>query len=73
MLCIETVQATVIHGPLKAQGSTSSDGDLQLKHSPVTAVTFHWLKYKLYESIREALATFPLLRLRSPVTLEDLE
>ncbi|PKS06117.1 hypothetical protein jhhlp_007433 [Lomentospora prolificans] len=39
----------------------------------VTALTFHWLKYKLYEIIRKTLSTFRLLQLHSPMTAEDLQ
>ncbi|KAJ6437385.1 heat-labile enterotoxin, A chain [Purpureocillium lavendulum] len=38
----------------------------------VTALTFHWLKYKLYEIIRKTLSTFRLLRLHNPLTAEEL-
>lgn len=39
----------------------------------VTALTFHWLKYKLYEVMRKTISTFRLLRLNSPMTAEDLQ
>ncbi|GJN76733.1 hypothetical protein PLIIFM63780_000220 [Purpureocillium lilacinum] len=39
----------------------------------VTALTFHWLKYKLYEIIRKTLSTFRLLRLHNPLTAEELQ
>lgn len=39
----------------------------------VTASTFHWLKYKLYEIIRKTISTFRLLQLHSPMTAEDLQ
>ena len=49
------------------QGAASGAGA-----EAVTAMTFHWLKYKLYEIIRTTLSTFRLLRLHSPMTAEDL-
>lgn len=39
----------------------------------VTALTFHWLKARLYEIIRKTISTFRLLRLHSPMTAEDLQ
>ncbi|GAB1312701.1 Heat-labile enterotoxin, A chain [Madurella fahalii] len=38
----------------------------------VSALTFHWLKYKLYEIIRKTISTFRLLQLNNPMTAEDL-
>lgn len=40
---------------------------------PVTALTFHWLKAKLYVIIRKTISTFRLLRLHSPMTAQDLQ
>ncbi|KAK0744383.1 fungal-specific transcription factor domain-containing protein [Apiosordaria backusii] len=39
----------------------------------VSALTFHWLKYRLYEIIRKTISTFRLLQLNSPMTAEDLQ
>ena len=39
----------------------------------VSALTFHWLKYRLYEIIRTTISTFRLLQLNSPMTAEDLQ
>ena len=41
--------------------------------SKVTALTFHWLKYKLYNITRTTLSKFRLLRLHNPMTVEELE
>lgn len=41
--------------------------------SAVSALTFHWLKYGLYEIIRKTISTFRLLQLNSPMTAEDLQ
>ncbi|KAK4195612.1 multidrug resistance regulator 1 [Triangularia verruculosa] len=38
----------------------------------VSVLTFHWLKYKVYEIIRKTISTFRLLQLNSPMTAEDL-
>ncbi|KAK4173034.1 multidrug resistance regulator 1 [Triangularia setosa] len=39
----------------------------------VSVLTFHWLKYRLYEIIRKTISTFRLLQLNSPMTAEDLQ
>ncbi|CAM1511858.1 Fc.00g093710.m01.CDS01 [Cosmosporella sp. VM-42] len=39
----------------------------------VTGLTFHWLKYRLYEIIRETLSVFRLLQLHNPMTVEELQ
>ncbi|KXX76431.1 Multidrug resistance regulator 1 [Madurella mycetomatis] len=39
----------------------------------VSALTFHWLKYRLYEIIRKTISTFRLLQLNNPMTAEDLQ
>ena len=40
---------------------------------PVTALTFHWLKARLYVIIRKTISTFRLLHLHSPMTAQDLQ
>ncbi|KAI5456048.1 hypothetical protein BGZ63DRAFT_468342 [Mariannaea sp. PMI_226] len=39
----------------------------------VTGQTFHWLKYRLYKIIKETLSAFGSLRLRNPITVEELQ
>ncbi|CAI6088065.1 unnamed protein product [Clonostachys chloroleuca] len=39
----------------------------------VIALTFHWLKYKLYNIIRATLSKFRLLRLHTPMTVQELQ
>lgn len=39
---------------------------------PVTRATFHFLKARLYEIIRQALNRFRVLRLQNPISAEDL-
>lgn len=76
LLPLRQMDDTVIHGlpgvvenwTYHVGGSGVSDSE----NGPVSALTFHWLKYKLYEIIRETLSTFRLLRPRSPMTMEDL-
>lgn len=45
-----------------------------LKHSygPVTGLTFHTLKYRLYEIIKHTLSSFRLLRLNNPISITEL-
>lgn len=72
LLPMAQMDDTVIYGlpsTPESQVYNGSDAD----DGPVNALTFHWLKYKLYLIIKETQATFRLLRPRSPMTLEDLE
>ncbi|VUC27868.1 unnamed protein product [Clonostachys rosea] len=64
--------------PLKELDDTAID----ISHEPeiqdrvggeVIALTFHWLKYKLYNIIRATLSRFRLLRLHTPMTVQELQ
>ncbi|KAG9256006.1 uncharacterized protein F5Z01DRAFT_532937 [Emericellopsis atlantica] len=59
--------------PLTQMDDTVLPGLGDRSNGPVTALTFHWLKYKLYEIIRETISTFRLLRPRSPMSMQDLQ
>ncbi|TPX13880.1 uncharacterized protein E0L32_005824 [Thyridium curvatum] len=41
--------------------------------STVSVISFHWFKYKLYELTRKILSTFRLMRLHSPMTVDELQ
>ncbi|EXK82569.1 hypothetical protein FOQG_13137 [Fusarium oxysporum f. sp. raphani 54005] len=69
LLPLTQMDDTVIPG----LGDLSENPDRNVDNGPVTALTFHWLKYKLYEIIRETISTFRLLRPRSPMSIEDLQ
>ncbi|KAK2600168.1 hypothetical protein QQS21_005113 [Conoideocrella luteorostrata] len=56
--------------PLLSHNASESDS---LSSQTVTLQTFHVLKYRLYEIIRQALNRFRVLRLQSPISPEDLE
>lgn len=53
--------------------SNEQEGQHGVRGGTVTALTFHWLKARLYEIIRKTISTFRLLRLHSPMTAEDLQ
>ncbi|CAH0044585.1 unnamed protein product [Clonostachys solani] len=64
--------------PLKELDDTTID----ISHEPeiqdrvggeVIALTFHWLKYKLYNITRATLSKFRLLRLHTPMTVQELQ
>ncbi|CAG9986791.1 unnamed protein product [Clonostachys byssicola] len=64
--------------PLKELDDTaidiSNEPDIQGQvGGEVIALTFHWLKYKLYHIIRATLSKFRLLRLHTPMTVQELQ
>ncbi|SPO07759.1 uncharacterized protein DNG_10454 [Cephalotrichum gorgonifer] len=65
MVDMDDTAINVSHSDHHIQGRVGS--------GTVTALTFHWLKYKLYEIITKTLSTFRLMRLHSPMTAEDLK
>lgn len=66
LLPLAEMDDTAIDMPFGEEGIQEGNG-------AVTALTFHWLKYKLYEIIRKTISTFRLLQLHSPMTAEDLK
>ncbi|CAG9947950.1 unnamed protein product [Clonostachys rosea f. rosea IK726] len=80
-LAVRTSYALALHCdllPLKELDDTAIDisdaPEIQDRDSgEVIAVTFHWLKYKLYNIIRATLSKFRLLRLHTPMTVQELQ
>ncbi|KAH8174185.1 fungal specific transcription factor domain-containing protein [Sarocladium implicatum] len=72
LLPLSQMDDTVIHGLPSSQINSRPTGGV-VDGDSVNALTFHWLKEQLYQIIRETLSTFRLLRLHSPMTVEDLE
>jgi hypothetical protein len=45
---------------------------LSQSYGTITGLTFHMLKYKLYEIIKQTLSSFRLLRLHNPISIAEL-